>query len=63
MKEYATTKNGMSQLGQAYCEYLNQINKLGLIEYRRDGWYRYHADVKANLKLVSMFVEKCIKSS
>jgi hypothetical protein len=63
MKEFSTTKNSMSQLGQTYCDYLNQINKFDLIEYQRDGWYKHHPDIKASLKLISMFAEKCIKSS
>jgi hypothetical protein len=63
MKEFATSKNIMNLLDQTYCDYLNQIGKLNLIEYRRDGWFKHHPDVKSNLKLVSMFVDKCIKSS
>ena len=63
MKEFANSKNNMCLLDQTYCDYLNQIGKLNLIEYRRDSWFKYHPDVKASLKLVSMFVDKCIKSS
>jgi hypothetical protein len=53
----------MCQLDQVYCEYMNQINKFNMIEYQRDGWYKYHPDLKASLKLVGMFADRSLKTS
>lgn len=58
-----TSKNNMLQLGQVYLEYLQNINKVALIKYKRDGWYEYHPNLKIGLKLVNMFLDKCLKTT
>lgn len=63
LKEFMATKNLMFQLGQVYLEYLQSIDKVGLIEYERDGWHKYHPELKNGLKLVNMFLEKCLKTA
>ena len=63
LKEFITSKNMMMQFGQVYLEYLQCLDKAGLIAYRRDGWYKFNGSLKMGLKMVSMFLEKCIKSA
>lgn len=63
LKEFMASKNNMLQLGQVYLEYLQNVNKLGLIKYERDGWYDYHPNLKTSLKLVNMFLDKCLKTT
>lgn len=63
LKEFMISKNNMLQLGQVYLEYLQNVNKVGLIKYERDGWYEYNPNLKASLKLVNMFLDKCLKTT
>ena len=63
LKEFMASKNNLLQLGQVYLEYLQNISKVGLIKYERDGWYEYHPNLKASLKLVNMFLDKCLKTT
>lgn len=58
-----TSKNNMMQLGQVYLDYLQNVNKVGLIKHKRDGWYEYHPNLKVSLKLVNMFLDKCLKTT
>lgn len=63
LKEFLATKNIMMQFGQVYLEYLHCLEKRDLIEYKRDGWYKYDEGLKMGLKMVGMFLDKCVKSA
>jgi len=63
LKDFVTTKQIGLQLAQIYLEYLQALDKFNMIEYGRDQCYKYNEGLKANLKLVSMFTEKCIKTA
>lgn len=58
-----SNKNNLYQLGQVYLEYLQNVLKVDKLEYQRDGWYKYNVNFKPSLKLVNMFLEKCLKNA
>lgn len=61
LKEYMATRNIMSQFGQVYLEYLQGLDSRGLIEFKRDGYFRH--DKGLNFKMVGMFLDKCAKAA
>lgn len=63
LKEFMANKNNLYQLGQVFLEYLQNIDKANMIEYKRDGWYKFNPNLKASLKLVSMFLDKSLKNA
>lgn len=63
LKEYIASKNIMMQLGQVYLEYLQCLDKHSLIKYKRDGWHRFDEQLKNSLKMVNMFLDKCVKGA
>ena len=57
-----TNKNINWQFGQVYLEYLQNLDKAGMIQFKRDGWYRPNEQLKMGLKMVTMFLDKTVKN-
>lgn len=62
LKDYISSKNILLSFGQVYLEYLQCLQKNGLIEFKRDNVYLANENLKGGLKMVSMFLEKCVKN-